>query len=84
MVQGLLAHFRRLDEDLQVALGLLLADVLPEGLGAQGKLPLVLPGQGGGHQGLQLLGVKSSAGKINAQSVTSFILTSPRRVSLPL
>ena len=33
MVQGLTAHFGRLDEHLQVGLGLLLPDVLPQGLG---------------------------------------------------
>ena len=31
MVQGLMAHLGRLDEHLQVSLGLLLADILPEG-----------------------------------------------------
>ena len=72
VVQRFAPHFGRLDEDLQVALGLLLADVLPEGLGAQGILPLVLPGQRGGYKGLQLLGVQPAAGKINAQNFTSY------------
>ena len=34
VIQGLPPHFGRLDEDGQVPLGLLLADVLPQGLGA--------------------------------------------------
>ena len=72
MVQGLISHLRRLDKDLQVALGLLLADVLLQRLGAQGKLSLILTGQRGGYKGLQLLGVQPAAGKINAQNFTSY------------
>ena len=73
MVQGLISHLRRLDKDLQVTLGLLLADVLLQRLGAQGKLSLILTGQRGGYKGLQLLGVQPAAGKINAQNVTSYL-----------
>ena len=77
MVQGLMAHFGRLDEHLQVALGLLLADVLPEGPGAQGPLVLVLPGEGGGHQGLvQLLGIKFCVGKVDCHGFTSSLSVS--------
>ena len=48
MVQGLPPHFRGLDEDGQIFLGLLLADVLREALRAQRTLVLVVTGQGGG------------------------------------
>ena len=69
MVQGLPPHLGRLDKDLQVSLGLLLADVVSQGLWAQSALVLVLPGQGGGDQGL--LGLKAGIGKIDAQVLTS-------------
>ena len=69
VVQRLRAHFRRLDEDLQVPLGLLLPDVLPEGLRAQGVLPLVLTGQRRGDKGLLGLDV---FGKIDAHGVPFF------------
>ena len=73
MVQGLAAHLGRLDENLQVALGLLLADVLPEGLGSETVLAFVLPGEGGGYQGF-LLHEGFVFGKINAQWFTSLLL----------
>ena len=73
MVQGLAAHLGRLDKHLQISLGLLLADVLPQGLGPEGVFVLILPGQGGGHQRLlHLLGVKIRVGKINRHWVTSY------------
>ena len=79
MVQGLMAHLGRLNEHLQVALGLLLADVLPQGPGPQGVLPLVLPGEGGGHQGLlQPLRFKFCVGKINGHRSTSCSLVRSR------
>ncbi len=75
VVQGLAAHLGRLDEHLQIALGLLLADVLPQGLGPEGVLPLVLPGEGGGHQGLvQRLRLKVCVGKIDCHGFTSCLM----------
>ena len=72
MVQRFIAHFGRLDKDLQVAFSLLLADVLPKSFGPQGVLPLVLPGEGGGHQRLaELLRVKFWIGKIDCHGFTS-------------
>ena len=58
-----------LDKDLQVALGLLLPDILPQGLGAQGTLVLVIPRQRCGDE--RLLGLKPGIGKVNAQTLTS-------------
>ena len=69
VIQGLPPHPGGLDEYLQIALGLLLADVLPQGFGPQGALVLILPGQGRGDQGLLCL--KAGVGKINAQVLTS-------------
>ena len=71
VVQGLVPHLSRLDEYLQIALGLLLADVLPEGLGPQGVLSLILPGEGGGHQRLQLLILIFRSGKVDCHGFTS-------------
>ena len=69
VVQGLAPHFGGLDKDLQVALGLLLPDILPQGLGAQGTLVLVIPRQRCGDE--RLLGLKPGIGKVNAQTLTS-------------
>ena len=82
MVQGLMAHLGRLDEHLQVSLCLLLADVLPEGSGPKRILPLVLPGERGGHQRFtRLLTVKFYVGKIDCHGFTScFILELFRQI----
>ena len=71
MVQRLAPHLGSLDEDLQVPLGLLLSDVLPESLGAQRALVLVLPGEGGGDKGL--LRLKAGVRKVDAQCCVSFL-----------
>ena len=65
MIQGLAPHFGGLDKDLQIALGLLLPNILPQGLGAQGTLVLVIPRQRCGDE--RLLGLKPGIGKVNAQ-----------------
>jgi len=71
VVQGLVPHLGSLNEHLQIALGLLLADVLPERLGPQRVFSLVLPGEGGGHKRLQLLAVKIRIGKVDCHGFTS-------------
>ena len=67
VVQGLLPLPGGLDEDRQVLLRLLLADVLRQGLGAQGAFLGVLRQEGLGHNGL-LVNIIS---KVDAQNVTS-------------
>ncbi|MFR4336452.1 MAG: hypothetical protein ACLT3D_11455 [Lawsonibacter sp.] len=89
VVQRLVPHLGRLDEHLQIALGLLLADVLPEGLGPQGVFSLVLPGEGGGHQRLQVLILIFRSGKVDRQRFTSpsksvSVTISPVLRSLPV
>ena len=70
MVQGLLPLPGGGDEHGEVLLGLLLADVLLEGFGAQGHLPGVLLQEGLGHNGI-LINVIS---KVDAQMLTSLFL----------
>ena len=65
VVQGLSPLLGGLDEHGQVVLRLLLADILPQGLGAQGTLVLVIPRQRCGDE--RLLGLKPGIGKVNAQ-----------------
>ena len=66
VVQGFSPHFGRLDEHLQVGLGLGLADVLIQGLRPQRGLPVVRSGQRGADQGLKVRPFIFVVGKINA------------------
>ena len=67
MVQRLRPAAGRLDEDGQVLLGLLLADVLPQGVGPQGQLAAVLRQEALGYKRL-LVDVRS---KVNAHASAS-------------
>ena len=58
MVQRLRPAAGRLDENGQILLGLLLADVFPQGVGAQGQLAAVLRQEALGNKGL-LVNIRS-------------------------
>jgi hypothetical protein len=67
MVQGLLTLSGGLDEDGEIPLGLLLADVLPEALRPERTLLGILLEKGLGYNGLFV----DIASKIDTQSLTS-------------
>ena len=52
MIQRFCPAASRLNENVEILLGLGLTDVLLQRVGAQGKLPAVLRLEGSGHQGI--------------------------------
>ena len=69
VVQGLRAHFGRLDENLQVSLGLLLSDILLQPLRSKRIFALILPCQRGRYQRL-LLHKRLVVGEINTHALS--------------
>ena len=74
VIQGLIPAEGRLDVDRQILLGLLLAGVVPQGLGPQGELSLVQGGDGGRHHGGFII-----LRKVDAHSQPSYFMTMARR-----